>query len=46
MRNILEGNVIIDNLMYMIQTTAVEQIKPEIDKNTFVDNNLKEFNKG
>ena len=35
----------IDNLMYMMQTTTVEQLKAEIDKNTFVDKNLKDFNK-
>ena len=36
----------IDNLMYMMQTTTIEQLKSEIDKNTFVDKNLKDFNKG
>ena len=36
----------IDNLMYMMQTTTVEQLKTEIDKNTFADKNLKDFNKG
>ena len=36
----------IDNLVYMMQTTTVEQLKAEIDKNTFVDKNLKDFNKG
>ena len=36
----------IDNLMYIMQTTTVEQLKAEIDKNTFVDKNLKDFNKG
>lgn len=36
----------IENLMYMMQTTTVEQLKAEIDKNTFVDKNLKDFNKG
>ena len=36
----------IDNLIYMMQTTTVEQLKSEIDKNTFVDKNLKDFNKG
>lgn len=36
----------IDNLMYVMQTTTVEQLKKEIDKNTFVDKNLKDFNKG
>ena len=36
----------IDNLMYVMQTTTVEQLKNEIDKNTFVDKNLKDFNKG
>lgn len=36
----------IDNLMYMMQTTTVERLKAEIDKNTFVDKNLKDFNKG
>lgn len=36
----------IDNLMYMMQSTTVEQFKTEIDKNTFVDKNLKDFNKG
>lgn len=25
----------IENLMYMMQTTTVEQLKMEIDKNTF-----------
>lgn len=35
-----------DNLMYMLQTTSVDQLKVEIDKNTFVDKNLKDFNKG
>lgn len=36
----------IDNLVYMMQTTTIEQLKAEIDKNTFVDKNLKDFNKG
>lgn len=36
----------IDNLMYVMQTTTVEQLKNEIDKNTFVDKNLKDFNRG
>lgn len=36
----------IENLMYMMQTTTVEQLKMEIDKNTFADKNLKDFNKG
>ena len=36
----------IDKLMYVMQTTTVEQLKNEIDKNTFVDKNLKDFNKG
>lgn len=36
----------IDNLVYMMQTTTVEQLKSEIDKNTFIDKNLKDFNKG
>ena len=46
MRDILGGTVMIDNLVYMMQTTTVEQLKAEIDKNTFVDKNLKDFNKG
>ena len=32
--------------MYMLQTTTVEELKAEIDKNTFVDKNLKDFNIG
>lgn len=36
----------IDNLMYMMQTTTIEQLKTEIDKNAFADKNLKDFNKG
>lgn len=36
----------IDNLMYMIQTTTIEQLSAEIDKNKFVDKNLKDFDKG
>ena len=36
----------IDNLVYVMQTTTVEQLKNEIDKNTFVDKNLKDFNRG
>lgn len=36
----------IDNLVYVMQTTTVERLKNEIDKNTFVDKNLKDFNKG
>ena len=36
----------IDNLMYIMQTTTIEQLKLEMDKNTFVDKNLKDFNKG
>lgn len=36
----------IENLMYMMQTTTVEQLKMGIDKNTFADKNLKDFNKG
>lgn len=36
----------IENLMYMMQTTTVEQLRMEIDKNTFADKNLKDFNRG
>jgi hypothetical protein len=36
----------IDNLIYMMQTSTVEQLKLEIEKNVFVDKNLKDFNKG
>ena len=36
----------IEKLIYMMQTTTVEQLKMEIDKNTFADKNLKDFNKG
>ena len=36
----------IENLMYMMQATTVEQHKMEIDKNTFTDKNLKDFNRG
>jgi len=46
MKDILGGTIMIENLMYMMQTTTVEQLKMEIDKNTFVDKNLKDFNKG
>ena len=35
-----------DNLIYMMQTTTIEQLKAEIDKKTFIDKNLKAFNKG
>lgn len=46
MGDILGCVVMIDNLMYMMQTTTVEQLKAEIDKKTFADKNLKDFNKG
>lgn len=46
MRDILGGIVMIDNLMYIMQTTTVEQLKAEIDKNTFVNKNFKDFNRG
>ena len=46
MRDILGGTIMIENLMYMLQTTTVEQLKMEIDKNAFADKNLKDFNKG
>ena len=36
----------IDNLTYIIQNTTVEQLKTEIDKNAFIDINLKKFNEG
>ena len=36
----------IENLMYMMQATTVEQLKMEIEENTFADKNLKDFNKG
>ncbi len=36
----------IENLMYMMQTTTVEQLKMEIVENKFADKNLKDFNKG
>lgn len=35
-----------DNLLWMIQSMTIEQLKKEIDKNTFVDKNLKAFNEG
>lgn len=36
----------IDNYIYMMQTATVEQLKNEMDKNLFVDNDLKDFTKG
>lgn len=36
----------IDQLMYMVQTTTAKQLKAEIDKKTFVDKDLKNFNRG
>lgn len=35
-----------DNLLWMIQSMTIEQLKKEIDKNTFVDKNLKDFKEG
>ena len=35
-----------DNLLWMIQSMTIEQLKKEIDKNTFVDKNLKDFYEG
>ena len=35
-----------DNLLWMMQSMTIEQLKKEIDKNTFVDKNLKDFNEG
>ena len=35
-----------DNLLWMIQSMTIEQLKKEIDKNTFVYKNLKDFNEG
>lgn len=35
-----------DNLLWVIQSMTIEQLKKEIDKNTFVDKNLKDFNEG
>lgn len=35
-----------DNFLWMIQSMTIEQLKKEIDKNTFVDKNLKDFNEG
>lgn len=40
------GIFMFNNLIYMMQSTTVEQIKNEMDKNSFVDKNLKDFNKG
>lgn len=36
----------IDQLMYIMQTTTAKQLKAEIDKKTFVDKDLKNFNRG
>ena len=36
----------INNYLYMIQTATVEQLKNEMDKNLFVDKDLKDFTKG
>ena len=36
----------INDLIYMMQTAKVEQLKSEIDRNTFADKNLIDFNKG
>ena len=36
----------IDNYIYMMQTVTVEQLKNEMDKNLFVDKDLKDFTKG
>lgn len=36
----------INNLLYMIETITLEQLKEEIDKNTFIEKDLKDFNKG
>lgn len=35
-----------DNLLWLLQSMTIEQLKKEIDKNTFVDKNLKDFNEG
>ena len=36
----------INDLIYMMQTATVEQLKSEMDRNTFADKNLIDFNKG
>lgn len=36
----------IDNLMYIMKNITIEQLKLELNKNTFVDKNSKDFNKG
>ena len=36
----------IDNYIYMMQTATLEQLKNEMDKNLFVDKDLKDFTKG
>lgn len=38
--------MMINDLVYIMQTATIEQLKAEIDKNVFVDKNLKDFNKG
>lgn len=35
-----------DNYIYMMQTATVEQLKNEMDKNSFVNKDLKDFTKG
>lgn len=46
MKDLIGGIFMFNNLIYMMQNTTVEQIKNEMDKNSFVDKNLKDFNKG
>lgn len=35
-----------DNYIYMMQTATLEQLKNEMDKNSFVDKDFKDFTKG
>ena len=35
-----------DNLMYIIENTTIEQLKEELNKNSFAEKDLKDFMKG
>lgn len=40
------GNIMNNNLLWIMQTMSIDQLKAEIDNNRFVNKNLKDFENG
>lgn len=44
--NDLGGGTMNNNVLWMLQSMTIDQLKKEIDNNSFVDKKLKDYNNG